>query len=54
MTENELRNLPNYWQSLNKPSRGLKVTKDLERRRLLRRKMSRLFAEIERNPIAAK
>ena len=54
MTENELRNLPNYWQSLNKPSRGLKVTKDLERRRLLLRKLSRLFAEIERNPIAAK
>ena len=32
----------------------LKVTKDPGRRRLLVRKMSRLFAEIERNPYHAK
>jgi hypothetical protein len=31
----------------------LKVTKDPERRRLLVRKMSRLFAGIERNPYHA-
>ena len=31
----------------------LKVTKDPGRRRLLVRKMSRLFAEIERNPYHA-
>jgi hypothetical protein len=31
----------------------LKVTKDSGRRRLLVRKMSRLFAEIERNPYHA-
>jgi hypothetical protein len=31
----------------------LKVTKDPGRRRLLVRKMSRLFAEIERNPCHA-
>jgi hypothetical protein len=33
---------------------ALKATKDPERRRQLLRKMSRLFAEIERNPIAPK
>jgi hypothetical protein len=32
----------------------LKTTKDPERRRLLVRKMSRLFAEIERNPYHAR
>jgi hypothetical protein len=32
----------------------LKVTKDPGRRQLLVRKMSRLFAEIERNPYHAK
>ena len=31
----------------------LKVTKDLARRRLLVRKISQLFAEIERNPCHA-
>jgi uncharacterized membrane protein YhfC len=33
---------------------SLKATKDPERRRLLLRKMSRLFAEIDRNPTAPK
>ena len=54
MTENELRELAQLLAELEQTLLRLKATKDLERRRLLLRKLSRLFAEIERNPIAAK
>ena len=54
MTENELRELAQLLAELEQTLSRAQGDEDLERRRLLRRKMSRLFAEIERNPIAAK
>jgi hypothetical protein len=51
MAEKELAEL---LQELEQTLVTLKATKDPERRRLLLRKMSRLFAEIERNPFAPK
>jgi hypothetical protein len=54
MTEKELCELAELLEELEQTLLRLKVTKDLERRRLLLRKMTRLFAEIERNPIAPK
>jgi hypothetical protein len=47
MTENEILEL---LRKLEQTLLSLKATKAPERRRLLIRKMSRLFAEIERNP----
>jgi hypothetical protein len=52
MNENELRELSELLRELEETLAMLKVAKDPERRRLLVRKMSRLFAEIEPNPIA--
>jgi hypothetical protein len=54
MSENKLYELAELLAELEQTLLRLKVTKDLERRRLLLRKMSRLFAEIERNTIAPK
>jgi hypothetical protein len=54
MTEKELCELAELLAKLEQTLLRLKMTKDLERRRLLLRKVSRLFAEIERNPIAPK
>jgi hypothetical protein len=54
MTEKELSELAELLAELEQTLLRLKVTKDLECMRLLLRKMSRLFAEIERNPIAPK
>ena len=51
MTENELKELSELLRELEETLARLKVAKDPERRRLLLRKMSRLFAEIEPNPI---
>ena len=51
MTEKELCELAELLAELEQTLLRLKVTKDLERRRLLLRKVSRLFAEIERNRI---
>jgi hypothetical protein len=50
MTENKQCELAELLVELEQTLLRLKVTKDLERRRLLLRKMTRLFAEIERNP----
>jgi hypothetical protein len=52
MTENELDELAELLRELEETLARLKLMKDPERRRLLVRKMSRLFAEIERNRIA--
>jgi hypothetical protein len=54
MTEKELCELAKLLAELEQTLLRLKVTKDLERSRLLLRKVSRLFAEIERNTIAPK
>jgi hypothetical protein len=54
MIEKDLCELAELLAELEQTLLRLKVTKDLERRRLLLRKMSRLFAEIERNPIVPK
>jgi hypothetical protein len=51
MTENELKELAERLRELEETLASLKVAKDPERRRLLVRKMSRLFAEIERQRI---
>ena len=51
MTENELKELSELLRELEESLARLKVAKDPERRRLLVSKMSRLFAEIEPNPI---
>ena len=51
MTENELNELAALLRELEETLSRLKVAKDPERRRLLLRKMSRLFAGIELNPI---
>jgi hypothetical protein len=52
MAENELNELAELLRELEQTLLTLKATEDPEGRRLLLRKMSRLFAEIERNPIA--
>jgi hypothetical protein len=54
MAENELTELAGLLRELEQTLLTLKATEDPEHRRLLLRKMSRLFAEIERNPIAPK
>jgi hypothetical protein len=57
MTENELTELTELAEllaELEQTLLSLKATRDPERRRLLIRKMSRLFTEIERNPIGPK
>jgi hypothetical protein len=54
MAESELNELAELRRALEETLLTLKATKDPERRRLLLRKMSRLFAEIERNPIEPK
>jgi hypothetical protein len=54
MAENELNELAELLREFEQALLKLKVTKDPERRGLLIRKMSRLFAEIGRNPIATK
>jgi hypothetical protein len=54
MAENELNELAELLAELEQTLLSLKATRDPERRRLLIRKMSRLFAEIERNPIGPK
>jgi hypothetical protein len=54
MAENELSELAELLRALEETLLTLKATKDPERRRLLLRKMSRMFAEIEHNPIAPK
>ena len=51
VTENELKELSELLRELEESLARLKVAKDPERRRLLVSKMSRLFAEIEPNPI---
>jgi hypothetical protein len=51
VTEHELNKLAELLRELEETLAKLKVAKDPERRRLLRRKLSRLFAEIEPNPI---
>jgi hypothetical protein len=52
VNEKELNELTELLRELEETLARLKVAKDPERRRLLVRKMSRLFAEIELNPIA--
>ena len=54
MNENELTELAELLRELELTLLTLKAMEDLEQRRLLLRKMSRLFAEIERKPIAPK
>jgi NurA-like 5'-3' nuclease len=52
--ENELEELAELLRELQQTLLRLNVTKDLKSRQVVIRKMSRLFAEIERNPIAPK
>jgi predicted nuclease with TOPRIM domain len=52
VNEKELNELTELLRELEETLARLKVAKDPERRRLLVRKMSRLFAEIELSPIA--
>ena len=54
MAENKLNELAELLREPEQTLLTLKATEDPERRRLLLRKMSRLFAEIERDPIAPK
>jgi hypothetical protein len=54
MAKNKPSELAELLRELEQTLSTLKATKDLERRRLLLRKMSRLLAEIERNPIPPK
>jgi hypothetical protein len=51
MTENGLNELAELLRELEETLLTLQATKDPERRRLLVRRISRLFAEIERHPI---
>jgi hypothetical protein len=53
MAENKLNELAELLRELEETLVRLKTMKNLERRRLLLRKISRLFAEIERNPTAS-
>jgi hypothetical protein len=52
MAEKELNKLAELLAELEQTLLSLQATKGHERRRLLLRKISRLFEEIERNPIA--
>jgi hypothetical protein len=52
MAENGLNELAELLRELEETLLKLQATKNPERRRLLVRKISRLFAEIERNPAA--
>ena len=52
MNENELNELAELLRELEETLLTLQATNRPERRRLLVRKISRLFAEIERNPSA--
>jgi hypothetical protein len=54
MAKNESKELAELLQELEQTLLTLKATKDPERRRLLLRKMSKLFAEIERSPTPPK
>jgi hypothetical protein len=54
MAKNELNELAQLLRELEQTLATLKATEDAERRRLLLRKMSRLFAQIDRNPIKKK
>jgi hypothetical protein len=54
MPESELNELAELLRELEQTLLTLKATKDPERRRLLLRKMSRLFAQIDRNHIEPK
>jgi hypothetical protein len=54
MAENELNELAELLRELEQTLLTLKATKDPERRRLLLRKMSRLFAQIDRDQIEKK
>jgi hemerythrin-like domain-containing protein len=54
MAENELNELAELLRELEQTLSTLKATKDRERRRLLLRKMSRLFAQIDRKHIEKK
>jgi hypothetical protein len=54
MAENELNELAELLRELEQTLLTLKATEDSERRRLLLRKMSRLFAQIDRNHIEPK
>jgi len=49
MNENELNELAELLRELEETLITLKATEDPERRRLLLRKMSRLFAQIDRS-----
>ena len=52
MAENELNELADLLAELEQTLLSLKATRHPERRRLLIRKISLLFEEMERNPIA--
>jgi hypothetical protein len=52
MTQNGLNELAELLRELEETLLTLQATKNRGRRRLLVRKISRLFAEIERNPTA--
>jgi hypothetical protein len=54
MPEKELSTLAELLRELEESLLTLKATEDPERRRMLLRKMRRLFAEIELHPIAPK
>jgi hypothetical protein len=54
MAENELNELAELLRELEETLSTLKATEDAERRRLLLRKMSQLFAEIDRKHIVPK
>jgi hypothetical protein len=54
MLEKELAKLDELLRELEETLLTLKATEDSERRRMLLRKMRRLFAEIELHPIAPK
>jgi hypothetical protein len=54
MPEKESANLTGLLRELEETLLTLKATEDPERRRMLLRKMRRLFAEIELHPIAPK
>jgi hypothetical protein len=54
MGENELNELAELLRELEQTLLTLKETEDPERRRLLLRKISRLFAQIDRNHIEKK
>lgn len=54
IAENELEELAELLRELEQTLLRLNVTKDVRSRQVFIRKMSRLFSEIERNPIEPK